>query len=105
MAQLIKDFKEMPHVPSNSVERRNKHHVKSPSSCISDQSVKAWTLRFRTTNYVAVLAHNFKSSLFSQLAQVKELSFKVLISRAHTGVNNRSFHGYFFSFFLNRRSL
>jgi hypothetical protein len=92
----------MADIPGYSVKRGDQQNVKSASPSVCHQLIESRSLRFRTRDYIRVLADNFESALLCQLAQVQLLGFKVLVSSAYSAINCYSLR-HFNSFFLDSK--
>src|ERR1700722_12573292 len=92
----------MPYIASYSVKRCDKQNVKPMAACVGHKLVQTGSLRFCAGNYVGVLAHDFKPALLRQFTQIEQLGFKVLVSRAHSGIKYCSLGLTHFAFRLLR---
>src|ERR1700677_382158 len=91
--QLVDDLQEIPCASRNAVERRYQHYGELLSPGVSHERIEPRTPCLLSTNTtIFVLVDNLVALLRCQLAEIVELTFDVLVGRAHSDIERNFFH-------------
>src|ERR1700677_1534256 len=93
MPILSNDLQEIPCASRNAVERRYQHYGELLSPGVSHERIEPRTPCLLSTNTtIFVLVDNLVALLRRQLAEIVELTFDVLVGRAHSDIERNFFH-------------
>jgi hypothetical protein len=89
----LDDLQEIPGASRNAVERRYQHYGELLSPGVSHERIEPRTPCLLSTNTtIFVLVDNLVALLRCQLAEIVELTFDVLVGRAHSDIERNFFH-------------
>ena len=92
--QFVQHLEEVLHGTGDPVGRPDQDHIEAAVAGIPHQFVQPWPARLHATDPVGVFLHDFIAALGSQLFQVEELSFRMLVDGADSHVEGGALHGF-----------
>ena len=94
MLQLVDHFQEVPHAASETIESPDYDCVELSAAGIVHHLIEPRSFGFRSRDSIGVLVNDGEAALLRQLAQIMELSFRMLVEGADSQVERCAFRGH-----------
>jgi len=90
--ELVQNLEEVTRLPGDSVRGPDQHDVEAAAAGVAHQVFESGPACLDAGDLVGKLGHDFVAALGSHLAQVEQLTLRVLIDARHPGVDGGALH-------------